>query len=263
MSIGKHYVAAGIVACIVLAGAYYAYTQSIEGKPIPPQEEASVSSRTPRAPVPSDQITKPDSPSNPAHLAQSSQFHAESESTAATAAPANTEATPERKVVPESRTAVKASNDTKQPRFDVERQFVDVSPDGDKQSVMLTAVTFSLTSDFQNTVRALQDQSLNDTTVGELSDSYRSAIEEQLAQIDPNALLNDFACGIQICFGQINMVDDAATWQEWQKTFNNDSRTQSYIFTEYNIILPDGSAQYRFSISIDPQLNSVNTSPFQ
>ncbi len=146
-------------------------------------------------------------------------------------------------------------------QFDVERQFVKVSADGTKQKFNGDTVRSTLMQDFQGAVQALQNQAFNDATAGELNNSYRSAIVEQLSQTDPSARLSNFACGIQVCFGQIDMGSDASTWQEWHKKFYADSRTPSYVFMEYDIQMADGSVQRRFAITIDPKLNAVDVAP--
>lgn len=151
-----------------------------------------------------------------------------------------------------------ASQSREQQPFDVERQFIFTTPDGKQQIVNGQLTSSVLTRDFKTTVQALQQQSAGDSTVDELNAAFRTAIAQQLAGIDPSVKLDDFACGVQMCFGQIDTGADAATWQAWQKKFNEDKRTQSWVFMEYEAPMPDGSVQHRFAISIDPNLNSMS-----
>jgi hypothetical protein len=240
----------GIVTCIVLISVYYVYSICLTGEqPISSQSGVNPSSRAHDSP---GQLAKVD---NTSRQAQPSSQRSESERTAAMREPPNT------KTVSPNPGATKAGNAPKQPGFDVERRFVNASPDGAQQRLNAEVAQYSLKQDFKSTLQALQDQSFSDATVGELNDSYRSAITEQLSQIDPDAHLSDFACGIQVCFGQIDMGGDTTTWQEWQKKFYADSRTPSWVFMEYDILMPDGSIQHRFAITIDPALNAVDVAP--
>jgi len=245
----RRFAIAAIGACIVLAGAYYAYgLRSTDTTPGSRHGSAGAASPVSAASVPSEKDGAASSSALPAAARSPESKRAEksASSTQAASSPA---------------TAPQTRADPKPQRLDVERQFVNVSPDGARQRFNGETAHASLVENFKNTVQALQDQAFNDATVSELSNSYRSAIVEQLSQIDPNARLSDFACGIQMCLGQIDMAGDVAAWQEWHKKFYADGRTQSYVFMEYDVPMPGGSMQRRFAITIDPKLNAIDVGP--
>lgn len=239
MSKAKYYAIAAVVVCCAIGGLYYVF-----------------SSRT--AHVTGAEKTVRSSKMDPA-------APADQHNSRATEVAGKAKADVDSSVRSGSTAAMPADSGTRQAQAQTqsnfERQFVKSSPDGKMQMVDGGMTGSVLSKGFKDAIQTLQQQAYTDSTVTDLTASYKSAIAQQLTEAAPSAKLSDFACGVQMCFGQIDTGSDSSNWQDWLKKFNADSRTQSWVFMEYDITMPDGTMQRRFAISIDPKVNALNSPP--
>ena len=114
----------------------------------------------------------------------------------------------------------------------------------------------ALTSkEFSDIVQKVSDKASQDRDLQELSTKYRDAISAQLSNSGAN--IENFACGLQFCIGEINVGQDQSRWQAWKNVFDNDSRTPYSTFSEYQLKDDFGNFQYRFIFSTDPNVNAI------
>jgi hypothetical protein len=243
MSINKRFVVTGIVACAVLAGAWYAHTRSAGENPATLRGSASATARIAQPP---DSPVKPTPP----------ELHAENRRSATT---------PNAPIAANAKNENKTATDTKQPWVDVESQLIHATDTG--QQYISGPAFRAVLEDIENAAQSLHAQATGDEALSELNNAYRTAIEEQLAQtnadMNTDLRLSEIACGVQMCIGQIDMAsDNLDIWRDWQKKFYDDSRTPHGVFMQYDFPMPDGSIQRRFAFPLDLDLKRIeNTDP--
>jgi hypothetical protein len=144
------------------------------------------------------------------------------------------------------------------PKSNTEELLIMPQSDGNNvQAIRADTANLLLSSDeFIDVVRSLEHKTAADTTLSELNEVYRSGIVQQLKEANVLATLNEFACGIRLCIGEIDIEEGQGdAWRSWLKALTDNSKTPVQFIIPYETLDAAGNIQYRFVFSIDPKVS--------
>lgn len=144
------------------------------------------------------------------------------------------------------------SNNTKTPRFadmlPSERRVIDGA------GISVPKVTKVIkTDDFSKFVQGLAVESAADPLAQDLTIAERSRWESQLGR---EARLKDFACGLSVCAGSIELGRNVALYDRISDSYLSNG-TQAGSLLDYRVNRGNGNYEQRFVMSVDPAISGI------
>jgi hypothetical protein len=111
---------------------------------------------------------------------------------------------------------------------------------------------------FDDFVRKMRDEMVASAAATDVGGLYIGAVKNSLADM-PELTMGEFACGVALCAGSLEVTGEPSLWEQWMKKFDEDSKAPTYAFIE-TPVAGDGVTRYRIVFSTDPDSNATTKS---
>ncbi|MBS0211680.1 MAG: hypothetical protein JSR26_00685 [Proteobacteria bacterium] len=109
---------------------------------------------------------------------------------------------------------------------------------------------------FDSFMRAFQKEMSGDPLASDLANTYSTAMKGQFNASENQLKLQDFACGLTLCMGNVISSDQAA-YDKWVNAFGSNKSTPNFSYSDYEVDDGDGVIEHRFIFSTDPKSRSI------